>query len=293
MRVAVVGPGAIGTTVAAVLGERGKPVDLYGRTARDQLELRPDDGSPIVVPGPVHVDPETTREPADVIFLAAKATQTVEAAGWLKRLCVDHTVVCVLQNGVEHGERVAPLFRSGLLVPAIVWFPAEMQPQGWVRLRGQPRLSLSAQLGATTIVDLFAGTRCGVEIDADFVSSAWRKLLQNAAAGLMALTGRRAGVFGRDDLAQLAERYLIECLAVARADGAELPDDLPQQLVGQFRRFPVDMGTSILADRLAGRPLEWDLRNGVVLRKARQHGIPAPISEVLVPLLAATSDGPG
>jgi len=49
----------------------------------------------------------------------------------------------------------------------------------------------------------------------------------------------------------------------------------------------------MLTDREAHRPLEWDIRNGVILRKARDHGLPAPISQVVVPLLAAASDGPG
>jgi 2-dehydropantoate 2-reductase len=39
--------------------------------------------------------------------------------------------------------------------------------------------------------------------------------------------------------------------------------------------------------------MEWDSRNGVILRKAHRHGLPVPVSEVVVPLLAAASDGPG
>ena len=54
-----------------------------------------------------------------------------------------------------------------------------------------------------------------------------------------------------------------------------------------------DIATSMLGDRLTGRALEWDIRNGVILRKARKHGLPAPVSEIIVPLLAAASDGPG
>ncbi|WP_286037211.1 ketopantoate reductase C-terminal domain-containing protein, partial [Mycobacterium tuberculosis] len=50
---------------------------------------------------------------------------------------------------------------------------------------------------------------------------------------------------------------------------------------------------SMRAARAAHRPLEWDLRNGVIVRKARAHGLATPISDVLVPLLAAASDGPG
>ena len=53
------------------------------------------------------------------------------------------------------------------------------------------------------------------------------------------------------------------------------------------------MTTSILTDREQGRPLEWDIRNGVIVRKAAEHGLSTPISDVLVPLLAAASDGPG
>jgi len=87
--------------------------------------------------------------------------------------------------------------------------------------------------------------------------------------------------------------YLQECLAVARAEGAELGDEVPQAILDKFQASPADMGTSILTDREAGRPLEWDIRNGVVSRRGRAHGIPTPISDVLVPLLAAASDGPG
>ena len=56
---------------------------------------------------------------------------------------------------------------------------------------------------------------------------------------------------------------------------------------------PEDMTTSILTDRELGRPLEWDIRNGVIARKGAEHGLPTPISDVLVPLLAAAGDGPG
>jgi 2-dehydropantoate 2-reductase len=141
--------------------------------------------------------------------------------------------------------------------------------------------------------DALDGTRVAVELAADFPSVAWRKLLQNAAAGLMVLTGRRAGMFARDDVARLALDYLRECLVVARAEGAALGDEVPQQILDAFRAYPADMGTSILADRDAGRPLEWDIRNGVIVRRGRAHGIPTPISEIVATLLAAASDGPG
>jgi len=101
------------------------------------------------------------------------------------------------------------------------------------------------------------------------------------------------GMFRRDDVANLARRYVAECLAVARAEGANLGDELVEQTVRLFTEVPEDLTTSILTDREHGRPLEWDVRNGVIARRAAAHGIPTPISDVLVPLLAAAGEGPG
>lgn len=291
--IALVGPGAVGTTVAALLHKAGHPVLLCGHTPRDSIELRPDGADPIVVPGPVHTDPAEASGPVDVLVLAVKATQNDDAAGWLARLCAEHTIVVVLQNGVEQVEQVQPHCPSSPVVPGIVWYGAETQPQGWVRLRTEARLVLPSGPSAETVAELLRGAGCHVDCDPDFLTAAWRKLLTNALAGFMALSRRRSGMFRRDDIAALSRRYVAECLAVARAEGARLPDEVVDELGGLFRQAPEDMGTSILADAENRRRMEWDIRNGVIIRKGRAHGLATPISDVLVPLLAAAGDGPG
>ena len=290
--VAVVGPGAIGTTVAAALHEVGRTPLLCGRTPRDHLTLQ--DGDHYVTgPGPVQTNPAQITRTADLVFLAVKSTQIDAAAEWLKVLTGPETVVCVLQNGVEQLDRLATYSLPGQIVPAVVWFPAQVQSDGSVRLRGEVRLSLPDTPASCSVAKALQGTRCSVDLAANFSSLAWRKLLQNAVAGLMALTHRRSGMFGRADIARLTLAYLQECLSVARAEGAELGDEVPQEILDKFRAAPADMSTSILTDREAGRPLEWDIRNGVIARRGQVHGIPTPVSDILVPLLAAASDGPG
>jgi len=288
-----VGPGAVGTTVAALLYKAGHSVTVCGRTARDGIELRPDGEDPIVVPGPVHTDPGDVTGPVGVVLLAVKATQNDDAAGWLARLCGEHTIVTVLQNGVEQVEQVQPHCPTSSVIPGIVWYSAETQPQGWVRLRGEAALVLPSGPAAETVAELLRGAGCRVDCDPDFITASWRKLLTNALAGFMALSGRRSGMFRRDDVFELSRRYVSECVAVARAEGAQLPDSVIDEMAGLFRHAPEDMGTSILTDRINRRPMEWDIRNGVIIRKARAHGLATPISDVLVPLLAAAGDGPG
>jgi 2-dehydropantoate 2-reductase len=288
-----VGPGAVGTTVAALLYKAGHSVLVCGHTSRDGIELRPDGQDPIEVPGPILTDPGQVTGSVDVVLLAVKATQNEAASGWLARLCEEHTIVAVLQNGVEQVEQVQPLCPSSSVIPAIVWYSAETQPQGWVRLRGEAALVLPSGPAAAEVAELLRGAGCRVDCDPDLITASWRKLLTNALAGFQALSGRRAGMFRRDDVAELSRRYLAECLAVARAEGARLADEVVDELIEMFRQAPVDLGTSIMFDRESGRRMEWDIRNGVIIRKGRAHGLATPISDVLVPLLAAASDGPG
>lgn len=290
--IALLGPGAIGTTIAAVLHEVERTPVLCGRTAHPQLILRHDEGE-IVVPGPVLSDPTTIHHPVDLLFVAVKTTQVADSAAWLTTLCDENTVVCALQNGVEQKDLLEPYVNGATVLPSVVWFPAQREADASVWLRAKPRLTLPDGPQARRVADALNGTRCTVELATDFISIAWRKLLQNAVAGLMVLANRRAGMFAREDITALALLYLRECLTVARAQGAVLNDSVPQEIVDGFHHAPADLGTSILADRQANRPLEWDIRNGVIQRYGRSQGIPTPISDVLVPLLAAGSEGPG
>jgi 2-dehydropantoate 2-reductase len=170
-------------------------------------------------------------------------------------------------------------------VPAVVWIAAESIGPGHVRVYDRGRILLPDEPAAHEIAALLEGAKV---VD-DFVTEVWRKLAVNAVAGLMALAGRGSAIFGRDDVRGVARAHALEALAVARAEGADLSDAAADKMVDWFAGLPPDSGSSILADRQAGRPLEWDARNGVVVRLGSAHSIATPISDVIVPLLAAAS----
>jgi 2-dehydropantoate 2-reductase len=279
-RVAVVGPGAIGGAVAAMAQRAGAELVLCGRTPLERLVIGDE-----TVPGPVLTDPAAVPWRADVVLLAVKAHQTEAASGFLRALAGRETVVAVLQNGVEQRELVAPFVGAATVLPAVVWLATEVTAPGHVRVVTPPRFLVPRGPGADAVAALLDG----VEVVDDFTTQAWHKLAVNAVAGLMALTGRRSAMFHRPDAERLARAFAVETLAVARAEGADLPDTVADEIMAFFLGLPEDAGTSILADREAGRPLEWDARNGVIARRGRAHGIPTPISDVVVPLLAAAS----
>ena len=92
-------------------------------------------------------------------------------------------------------------------------------------------------------------------------------------------------------MGRIAREMVAECVAVGRMEGAHLEDGLPEQVLRMYRAQPPDSVNSMLADRLAGRPMETEARNGAIVRKGEKHGIPTPTNRMAVALLEAIGSG--
>jgi 2-dehydropantoate 2-reductase len=294
-RVAVIGVGAVGGYFAARAAAAGAEVWLCTRRPFDRLRIvstGPNGGDvETEVPAEVVIDP--ARLPGygfDWVLLATKAHQVPLVAPWLTAAVGPGTAVVVLQNGVRHAERVAAFAPADQVLPAVVYINAEAEGPGLIRHRAGGVLQVPDVLLAQRLAErvLTAGE---VRLTEDFATAAWTKLCVNSAANtLTALTGRRLEVLRRDDIAQLALGIMAEVVAVARADGAEVPDGLPEFTVRRLRGQPPGAGTSMLYDRLAGRRLEHDALLGAVVRIGAELGVPTPTCGAVLPLLAAISD---
>jgi len=286
-RVAVVGVGAIGGAVAAPLAASGRhevvscvrePFErLVVESPRQRLEVQ----------ARCETDPARVA-PAEWVLLATKAQDVPGAAKWLAELGRPGTVIAVLQNGVEHRERVTPFAGEAEVLPVVVELPAKRTAPGRIEMRGGARLTVPAGPRGQAFAELFTGTGIAVEVTADFATAAWRKLCLNAASGaLTALCSRPIEVMHEPGMAELALGIMRECLAVARADGADLPDSVADEILKRLLATPTGSGNSMLYDRLAGRPLELDARNGAIGRIGARYGVPTPLNGAACALLAA------
>lgn len=285
--VAVVGPGAIGCVVGARVAARtSHRVTLCGRQRFDSVEVDAPDGRVSAALEPL-LDPREAS-PVDWVIFSVKSHQTALAAPWLASLVGPGTTVAILQNGVEHADRLAPFVDRSQLLPVVVQCPATAVAPGRVVQRGPAELVVPPSPAGQAFRALLAGTAITVTVADDFVSAAWRKLCSNAAAGaITALTGKPVNVTRRPDVAELARGLVEECMAVARAEGARLPADLADTLLAAWRSAGPEATTSMLQDRRAGRPLEHDARNAVVVRVGERHGVATPLSRAVAALLAA------
>lgn len=223
----------------------------------------------------------------DWVLVTTKAYDAAGAAAWLRsRGAVDATWA-ILQNGVEHRERFAPLVDPAQLMPVMVDCPAERAEPGRVRQRGPGRLTVADEARGREFAELFEGTAIAVTLTTDLKTVLWRKLCTNAAGVLSALLLKPAGIMRDDAIAEVARGIVRECIAVGRAEGARLDDAVVEEVVAAYRAAPADAVNSLQADRAAGRPTEIDARNGVIVRLGRRHGIPTPLNEMAVALIAA------
>jgi 2-dehydropantoate 2-reductase len=282
-KIAIVGVGAIGGVTAALLQQAGHELLLCTRRSMSGLVVETPDGA-------VNIDATMVTRPADAfdvdwVFVATKAYDVAGTAVWLERLCSKGAPVAVLQNGVEHRERFAPYVVKEKILPVMVDCPAERQAPDRVRQRGVMHLKVPEGVMGRDFVELFAGTPADATVVPDFLSVVWRKLCFNSAGVLSALLMQPAGVVREEALGEVALEIIRECAAVARAEGAHLEDDVADVVLAAQRAAPADSINSMLADRQAGRPVEIDARNGVIVRFGRKHGIATPANSMAVALI--------
>lgn len=283
--VAVIGAGAIGSSVAAGLIQVGHRPLIASRTPFARLEVTWPGGE---VSEPVDVATEPSAvTPHDVVLLAVKAHQSASAKPWLDALVGPDTVVAVLQNGVEHRQRLAGLVESNAaILPVIVNLPAKRTAPGQVTVGGTARLTLEAGVDGERVAALFDDSFVSARAVEDWKTPAWRKLMLNAASGGVCTLARTTNLIFEDEQARaLAIDIMAEVAAVGRAEGADLPEDTPERVIDGLLQAASGHMASIVVDRINGVETEWDARNAVVGRLGAKHGIETPLNEMIATLI--------
>ncbi len=285
-KVAVVGPGAVGGTVAAELA-RVHEVLVCARTPFDRLEIETPDG--LMVASPRMVCDVAKAEPVDWVLVATKAYDHASTALWMRALASPHTRFAILQNGVEHVERFAPYVEAASIVPVVVDCSASRTAPGRIRLRRAGSLVVPSSPSGKAFVGLFAATQVAVTTSTNFTTALFRKLCVNSVGAVPALLLKPGNIARIDAIADLMRELVRECITVGRKEGAELSDDLADVIVTNMQGAADDVMNSLHSDRARGLPMEVDARNGAIVRLGKKHAIATPMNQVMAALLEAVN----
>lgn len=286
--IALIGPGAIGGTVAAWLAQDPSfDVTVCARTPFADLQVETPQG--LITANPKIITNPADATPVDWVLIATKTYDADATKPWLDHLLADHTRVAIIQNGVEHERLFAHLVPPARIIPVIINLPAARSAPGRIVQHRHGIISVPAGQSGEDFVALFTKTEIEASAHADFVSEAWLKLTGNSIAIVPSLTLRATGPVWNPDLEAIVRGVVEECAAVGRAEGATIPQSFVENTIETSRKMAEgSSGGSLHADRLAGHPMEIDARNGVIVRLGQKHGIPTPMNKVLVTLLAAS-----
>ncbi|MEP9359887.1 2-dehydropantoate 2-reductase [Sphingomonas sp. KR3-1] len=285
VRVAVIGAGAIGGTLAAWLAQT-HDVTVCARSSLGNLEVETPEGLIRAAPH-IITDPAFATQ-ADWVLCTTKTYDCDAAAAWLPRLMGPTTRLAVIQNGVEQRERF-PQVPAQRTVPVIIDLPAERSAPGRMIQRRNGTIHVPEGEAGEALVALFADTPIDAQTTPDFTTAAWRKLAINCSGIVSALTLRPAEVANDPGVAEVMRVLVRECIAVGRAEGADLKDGLADKVVEWTTRAHPQSVNSLHADFAAGRMSEVDARNMVIVRRGAKHGIDTPMNRALASLLIAAS----
>lgn len=286
MKIAVMGAGAIGSYVGALLARAGHDVTLVARpihvdAIRERGGLLVDSSNfKGIVPLKAASDPSGV-EGAELVLFTVKSTDT-EAAGksMLPFLASNATILC-LQNGVDNAERLSKTIGRAAIA-TVVYVATGMEGPGHVHHHGRTELVIGSSPASEAIAKLLTEAGIASSVSETVEASLWQKLVMNcsynALSAVAQLPYRR--LFEVSETADVIRNVVNECVAVASTLNIPLPADICDKALALAKVIP-EQYSSTAQDLARKKPTEIDYLNGYVVRKGRETGIPTPTNLTL------------
>ena len=286
LKIAVMGAGAVGCYYGGLLAKAGHAVVLIARPlhvaaiTRHGLRLQ-------TTTFDTHVPLVATTDPAavawaDVVLFCVKSADT-EGAGALVRphLAANALVLC-LQNGVDNADRLRTVLPDHAVAAAVVYVATEMAGPGHVQHHGRGELVLEPSAYSSALAEAFIAAGVPAEVSTNVRGALWAKLILNCAYNAVsAITqlpyGQTVPGVGIQDLMR---DVVAECLAVAKAEGVQVPGDV-DAAIRNIADTMRSQYSSTAQDLARGKRTEIDHLNGLIVRRGTTLGVPTPANRVL------------
>ncbi|KPJ99022.1 MAG: hypothetical protein AMJ60_06360 [Desulfobacterales bacterium SG8_35] len=305
MKIAIIGPGALGCLLAASLtikldqsGQKKYAPDLWlldykserAQFLREQGLILEEGGQKKTCSIKATADPKNIG-PVDLVILCVKSPQVAAGLQVAAKLFQTDTLLLTLQNGIGHLEMLKDRQKLPSIVLGVTAQGANMVAPGHVRHAGDGLTRIGFLNSASFSKSLHLAKVCnllnygGIEtvIVDNITDYIWSKLLINV--GINALTAihrcPNGNLLDSGELQEQLSAAVAEGEAVARALGIHLIED-PLALTLDVSRKTGQNLSSMLQDVNNRRPTEIDSINGEISAAGRKLGIPTPVNDELI-----------
>jgi len=290
LKVAVMGAGAVGCYFGGMLARAGHEVVLIARPqhveaiARDGLRMETKTFDE-------HVRLAASADPgavqgANLVLFSVKSTDT-EAAGAQIRphLPADALVLC-LQNGVDNADRLRTVLPQHAVAAAVVYVATEMAGPGHVKHHGRGELVIepvvSKSFSSEGVAQALIAAGVPTEISDNVRGALWAKLILNCAYNAVSAIAQLP--YGKtvqgEGVKDVMRDVVAECLAVAKAEGVQVPGDVDAAIRKIAETMPSQF-SSTAQDLARGKRSEIDYLNGLIVQRGEALGVATPANRVL------------
>ncbi|MGZ2417087.1 2-dehydropantoate 2-reductase [Staphylococcus caledonicus] len=274
MRIAIIGPGAVGTTIAHTLQQTLTDVTLLGRSNKE-MHITPANQTVQAY----NIDEMKT--PFDAIIIAVKTHQLRDLIPKLHCLSHNETIFILAQNG--YGLLSQLPFKH--IYQAVVYISAQKSDNKVVHFRDY-RLHLQQDVHTRKLKQLFDNTKIEIVLEDDIEEKIWYKLLVKLGINSITALGKNtAQILKIKEVETLCRALLDEGYKVAQAEGIVFPDTIIDEIMNIYAGYPDLMGTSMYYDVINQQPLEIEAIQGFIYRKAKEHRIHTPHLDTVYALL--------
>jgi 2-dehydropantoate 2-reductase len=221
----------------------------------------------------------------DLILLCVKAYDTEAAARLVRPNVGPGTAVISLQNGIEKEGQLQRTLGEPAVLGGVTYIFATLVAPGQIVLRGGARKAIFGEMQGgesergRRIEAVMRHAGISAEFSLDVRTVIWDKFMTICGtSGTTCLTRLPLD----EILACPASRALLEglareVLALAKAQGVGLTEDLLATRMAYLDKVEKGARTSMYHDLVAGRRMELEFIHGTAVRLGRQLGIPTPL----------------
>jgi 2-dehydropantoate 2-reductase len=286
LKIAVMGAGAVGCYYGGMLARAGHDVTLIARPGHVQavqshglrMETQTFDESVRL-----HASADASAvQGASVVLFCVKSTDTETAGALIQpHLAADALVLC-LQNGVDNADRLRTVLAGTSVAAAVVYVATDMAGPGHVRHKGRGELVIEPSSTGNVVAQALVAAGVPTEISDNVRGALWLKLILNCAYNAVSAICQRpyGETVASAGITEVMRDVVNECLAVAQAEGVQVPGDVHATVARLAPAMP-SQSSSTAQDLARGKRTEIDHLNGLIVRRGEALGIATPANRVL------------